>query len=214
MMPLYPKIFWLKYPKAGELNALVQIGVLTLGASTNGTPGAAGEIKWMNFGEATDIYIPRIQWASASTLSMQRLNRLQNKIELLFAEVNSGAARVVLTDTDPCWVDVQDDLTFFNKKEHFIWTSESSGFRQAYLYDYSGRRLNQITSGEWEISAITGFDEANGWVYFTGKKDSPLEENVYRATTDGKKLERISQRAGWHSSNFSPDLKYVLVGAI
>ena|GEM_PF-5143812 len=49
--------------------------------------------------------IPRI-------LSIQRLNRLQNKIDLLFADVNSGGARVVLSDKDPCWVDVQDDLTF------------------------------------------------------------------------------------------------------
>jgi len=206
MLSLYPSVFWLKYPKAGELNSLVQAGVINLEASTNGT----GQINWMNLGEETDIYIPRMQWASASILSIQRLNRLQNKIELLFADVNSGATRAVLSDDDPCWIDVQDDLTFFMKKEQFIWTSENSGYRHAYLYDYNGRLLHHITNGEWEISAITRFDEANGWVYFSGKKDSPLDENVYRASLDGKKLERISQRPGWHSSNFSPDFKYVI----
>jgi dipeptidyl-peptidase-4 len=78
------------------------------------------------------------------------------------------------------------------------------------LYDYNGRLLYPITSGEWEISEISGFDEATGWLYFSSKKDSPIEENVYRASLDGKNLERISQRAGWHSSNFSPDFKYVI----
>jgi dipeptidyl-peptidase-4 len=202
MMSLYPSVFWLKYPKAGEQNALVQIGVLSL---------ETGQTKWMNLGEETDIYIPRIQWTpDPRILSIQRLNRLQNKLDLLFADVNSGATRVVLSDSDPCWVDVQDDLTFLARKEQFIWTSERSGFRHAYLYDYNGRLLYPITSGEWEISEISGFDETTGQLYFSGKKDSPIEENVYRASLDGKNLERISQRAGWHSSNFSPDFKYVI----
>lgn len=202
MMSLYPKIFWLKYPKAGEQNALVQIGVHSL---------ENGQTQWMNLGEETDIYIPRLQWTpDPRILSIQRLNRLQNKIDLLFADVNSGGARIVLSDKDPCWVDVQDDLTFLAKKEQFIWTSERSGYRHAYLYDHNGRLVYPLTSGEWEITEVKGMDETAGWLYFSGKKDSPIEENVYRATTDGKNLERISQRAGWHSSNFSPDFKYVI----
>jgi len=207
MMSLYPSMFWLKYPKAGELNALVQVGVITLETATNG----ASPIKWMDLGAETDMYIPRIQWTpDPRILSIQRLNRLQNKLDLLFADVNSGATRIVLSDTDPCWVDVQDDLTFLKKKEQFLWTSERSGYRHAYLYDYNGRLLSPITSGEWEISALTGFDETAGLIYFSGKKDSPIEENVYRASLDGRILERISQRPGWHSSNFSPDMKYVI----
>jgi len=207
MMSLYPSVFWLKYPKAGELNALVQVGVIALETATNG----ASAIKWMDLGTEADIYIPRIQWTpDPRILSIQRLNRLQNKLDLLFADVNSGATRIVLSDTDPCWVDVQDDLTFLKKKEQFIWTSERSGYRHAYLYDYNGRLLSPITAGEWEISAITGFDETTGLIYFSGKKDSPIEENVYRASLDGGILERVSQRPGWHSSNFSPDMKYVI----
>ena len=205
MMSLYPSVFWLKYPKAGEPNSLVQVGVVTL---------ESAQTQWIDLGAETDIYIPRIQWTpDARILSLQRLNRLQNKVDLLFADVNSGATRIVLSDTDPCWVDivdVQDNITFLTKKEQFIWTSERSGYRHAYLYDYNGRLLYPLTSGEWEMTAIEGFEEGTGWLYFSGKKDSPIEENIYRASLDGKNLERISQRAGWHSSNFSPDFKYVI----
>ena len=205
MMPLYPSVFWLKYPKAGEANALVQIGVLDL--ETRAT-------KWVDLGEETDIYIPRIQWTpNPGILSIQRLNRLQNKLDLMFADVQSGATRVVVKETDPCWVDVADDLIFLKKKEQFIWTSERSGFLHAYLYDYNGRMLAQITTGEWEMSALQGFDEATGWLYFTGKREGAIDQNVYRASIDGKTLEHLSsKRAGWHTPNMSPDFKHV-VGA-
>ncbi len=203
MMSLYPSVFWLKYPKAGEANALVQIGVLDL--ETRAT-------KWMDLGEETDIYIPRIQWTpNPAILSIQRLNRLQNKLDLMFADVQSGATRVVVKETDPCWVDVTDDLIFLHQKEQFIWTSERSGFLHAYLYDYNGRMLTQITTGEWEISALQGFDEATGWLYFTGKRDGVIDQNVYRASLDGRTLEHLSnKRAGWHTPNISPDFKHVV----
>jgi dipeptidyl-peptidase-4 len=184
MMSLYPKILWLKYPKAGEQNALVQIGVLSLETPT----GVASQTKWMDLGTETDIYIPRLQWTpDPRMLSIQRLNRLQNKLDLLFADVNSGGTRIVLSDKDPCWVDVQDDLTFLAKKEQFIWTSERSGYRHAYLYDYNGGLFYPLTSGEWEISEISGLD-GHRLALFLRQKDSPIDENVYRASLDGKNL--------------------------
>ncbi len=203
MMSLYPSVFWLKYPKAGEANALVQIGVLDL--ETRAT-------KWMDLGEETDIYIPRIKWTpNSGLLSIQRLNRLQNKLDLMFADVQSGATRVVVKETDPCWVDVSDDLLFLKKKEQFIWTSERSGFLHAYLYDYNGRMLAQLTTGDWEISALQGFDEATGWLYFTGKREGAIEQHVYRANVTSNAFEHLSnKRAGWHTPNFAPDFRHVL----
>jgi dipeptidyl-peptidase-4 len=202
MMSTYPDIFWLKYPKAGEQNALVKIGVTTV---------ETGETKWMELGEATDIYIPRIQWThDPRVLSIQCLSRLQNKLELLFADVASGATRIVLTETDPCWVEVADDLTFLKNKDQFIWTSERNGYLHAYFYDFNGRLIYPITSGDWEMTQTYGVDETGGWLYFTGKKDGALEQHVYRIKLNGEGLERLSQRPGWHTPNFSPDFKHVI----
>ncbi len=202
MMEMYPSVFWLKYPKAGEKNALVQIRVRDLDKR---------ETQGMDLGEETDIYIPRIQWTpNPGILSVQRLNRLQNKLELMFAEVQTGATRVVLSESDPCWVDVSDDLFFLQKKEQFVWTSERSGYLHAYLFDYNGRLLHALTKGEWELSALHGLDENAGWLYATGKMDGVVDQNVYRASLDGKKFERLSQRPGWHVPNFSPYFKHVI----
>jgi dipeptidyl-peptidase-4 len=202
MMSKYPSVFWLKYPKAGETNAAVQIRVRDLDKR---------ETQGIDLGEETDIYVPRIQWTpNPAVLSIQRLNRLQNKLDLMFADVQSGAAHVVLSEKDPCWVDVSDDLIFLQKKEQFIWTSERSGYLHAYLYDFNGRLLYPLTSGEWELSALHGLDETTGWLYATGKKNGVVDQNVYRASLDGKKFERLSQRPGWHASNFSPNFKHVI----
>ncbi len=152
-----------------------------------------------------------MQWTpNPAVLSIQRLNRLQNKLDLMFADVQSGATRVVMSEKDPCWVGVSDDLIFLDKKEQFVWTSERSGYLHAYLFDYNGRLLYPLTAGEWELSALHGLDETAGWLYATGKKDGVVDQNVYRASLDGKSFERLSQRPGWHGPNLSPDFKHVI----
>ena len=186
----YPKVHWTKYPKAGDTNWKLKVGVLDL---------ETRKTTWLQLGPDTDVYFPGLDWTRNPTqVAVQRLNRLQNKLELLFADVTTGATRVVLTETDPCWVRVDDDLAFLKGGDRFVWSSQRSGYLHAYLYDYDGRVLNQVTSGDWEMSsarsprAILGVDEANGWLYFTGKKDGVVEEHVYRVRLDGQGVQRLS----------------------
>ena len=105
---------------------------------------------------------------------------------------------------------LEHDILFLREKDEIIWTSESSGFNHAYLYDYKGKLVNQITKGEWEVTSVENVDEENGLLYFYGKKDSPVEQNIYRINFDGKNLERLSLDDGWHTALFSPDSKYFI----
>ncbi len=201
-MPLYNTVFKLKYPKAGEHNAIVKIGVADL---------ETGKTSWMDLGEEPDIYIPRIFWTNSSEkLALVRLNRLQNHLNLLIADVKTGKARAIIEDKDPAWIDVRHDILFLKNKDQIVISSERSGFKHAYLYDYDGNLVQQVTSGDWEISSLVGVDEKNELLYFYGKKDSPLGHNVYRVNLTGKNLERLSKRAGWHRGDFSPDYKHVV----
>ena len=200
-MPLYNDVFKLKYPKAGSQNALVKIGVVD---------ADSGKITWMDLGNETDIYIPKIFWAGADQLALLRLNRHQNHVELLLADVNSGKTKVIIEDKDDTWIDAYDDILFLKKQKQVIWPSERDGYRHAYLYDYDGNLINQITSGEWETTTFEDFDVKNNYLYFFGEKDSPTEQNAYRIRFDGSGLEKISQRAGWHSGGFSPNLNYIV----
>ena len=95
-LPRYNVAHTIKYPKVGETNSTIKIGVVDI---------KTGRITWMDLGEERDIYIPRIEWTNSSnTLGIERLNRKQNKLELLFADVSSGKTKLILTDTDPAWV--------------------------------------------------------------------------------------------------------------
>ncbi|MEL6821501.1 MAG: S9 family peptidase [Calditrichota bacterium] len=198
-IPYYSATTALKYPKVGEQNAVVQILVADV---------ATGNLKQMDIGDDDDIYIPRINWTNApNTLAMQRLNRKQNKLELLMAYTPSGKSSVAMTDENEAWIDVTNDFIFLKGSNSFLFTSEKSGYRHIYMADYNGKE-QQLTSGDWEVGSIIGIDEANSWVYFYGKKTSPIHQHIYRVKTDGGNLQQISETLSWHVGNFSPDFQH------
>ncbi len=191
----------LKYPNTGERLAATRIGVFGLDS---------GRTVWMDTGGNPDDYIPRINWTNSSdTLALQRLSRDHNKLSLLLAGAGTGKAKVIVDDADPAWVEITNDLLLFRNRERFVWTSEKSGYRHAYLYDYDGNGV-QLTRGDWEISSLIAVDERAGWLYFYAKKDSFIDQHVYRVKLDGSKLERLTHRPGWHEWQFSPDRRLVL----
>ncbi len=182
-MDTYNKIYPLKYPYAGEQNSIVKIGVVDIDSR---------KTTWMDLGENYDIYIPRIYWTNSDgKLAIEKLNRRQNKMELLMADADDGKSNVIITDTDSCWVESEHDIIFLKKNDRIVWTSEMSGYNHAYLYDYDGKLINQITSGNWEVSDIIGADEEHDLLYFDGKKDSPIEQQLYCINLDGTNLKRF-----------------------
>jgi dipeptidyl-peptidase-4 len=179
-----------RYPIAGSANPIVRVFVVSL----NG-----GDPRPMDTGTETDIYIPRVNWLTDSKhLAIQRLDRAQTTLDLLVADAQKGRTRVVLSETDPFWINVSDDLHFLNDGKRFIWSSERSGYRHLYLYDLDGKQLGQLTNGEWEVTSVNGIDEAKGLVYFTSTAKSPLQRQVYVVHTDGSGLMQVTFGEGTH----------------
>src|SRR5215475_8817850 len=185
-----------RYPVAGGANPIVHVYV---------TGANGGKARQMDTGSETDQYIPRVDWLTDSKqVAIQRMNRKQNQLELLFADANSGKSHTVLTEKDEYWVNVNDDLYFFKDGKRFLWGSERSGYLHLYLYDLSGKQIAQVTQGEWEVHGAPLVDEAKGVVYFSATEKSPIERQVYRAGLGGG-LSRISKEEGTHNPNFAPD---------
>ncbi|OGU72862.1 MAG: hypothetical protein A2V93_01825 [Ignavibacteria bacterium RBG_16_34_14] len=188
------------YPKAGANNSLVKIGVADI---------ASAKTVWIDLGEASDIYIPRIKFTKdPAKLSVQRLNRLQNKLDLMMADVNTGKTSTIITETDSCWVDVYDNLTFLTDGKRFIWSSERDGFHHLYLYDMNGNLIKQITKGKWEIDKLISFDEDKEVVYYSSLERSPLYRDFYSINLDGSNKKRITEQKGTHSINMSLNSEY------
>ena len=186
-----------RYPVAGGANPIVRVLVAKI---------SGGEPCVMDIGANSDIYIPRVNWLPDSRhIAIQRLNREQNVLDLLDADPATGKTSTLLTEKDPYWINVSDDLYFFHDGKRFLWSSERTGYRHLYLYDLAGKQISQLTKGDWEVSHVEHVDEAKGVVYFTATEKSPTERHLYRVGLDGAGFARITKEDGFHSVNFSPD---------
>jgi dipeptidyl-peptidase 4 len=199
---LYPRDYRFKYPKAGEANSVAGVSVFDL---------SSGQTVQMDTGPETDMYLPRMKWtAQANLLSIQRLNRLQNQLEILHANATTGQAMVVLRETDEAYVDITDNLTYLADGKSFIHSSEKDGYNHLYLYNLNGKLLRQITRGNWEVSSFVGFDEKKDRLYYLSTEVSPLERHLYSIGSTGKGKKRLTAEAGTHHINMSPDFTYYL----
>lgn len=199
---LYPEYTTFKYPKAGEKNAVVQILIYNIDDKKT--------IK-SDIGKETDQYIPRIKWtAKADLLSCQRLNRLQNKLELMLIESATGNSKVILTETSSTYIDVTDDLTFLNDNKSFIWSSELAGYNHLYHYSMDGKMLQQITKGNWDVIAYKGFDERSKTLYFTAAQSASINKDVCKVKLDGSDFKIISEKKGYNEPNFSTSFDFFI----
>jgi dipeptidyl-peptidase-4 len=190
------------FPKAGTPNADVRLGVV----SPDG-----GHTRWMDLGDPRDRLLARVFWSPDSrALAVERLNRVQNRLDLHLADVSTGAARVILSEQDPYWVNLNEDFRFLNGGKEFLWGSERDGFRHLYLYDISGKLHGQITRGEWEVTSVAGVDEAAREIFYVSSEGSPLERQFCRADFSGKHKQRITTTAGSHTISMSPSCAYYI----
>lgn len=207
--PIYPQVSLLnsrgllepeRYPKAGEPNAEVRVGIVST---------AGGVTKWMNLGETRDFLLARLVWSPNSREVMaERLNRIQNKLDLLNADIATGASRVVLHEEDPLWINVKGEPKFLEGGEEFLWTSERSGFRHIYTYSAAGKLAKQLTSGDWEVDNIVGVDQTHRRVLFTSSEASPAERQLYAVGLDGTNKQQLTKGAGTHAISMSPNAAY------
>lgn len=200
---LYPTVYSFKYPKAGEQNSLVTINVYNLNSQ---------KTTKMDIGKETDIYIPRIKWATNDNLIIFRLNRLQNNLDLLLCNVNSGESKIVYNEVENQYIERVDNqtITFLNDGDRFIIMSERDGNMHLYLYSLKKGFLNTITAGNWEVTSMLGIDEKSSLVYFMSNETSPLRRNLYSIKLNGKDKKRITTLDGSYGINFSKGYKYFI----
>lgn len=201
---LYPEDYKFKYPKAGEKNAEVSIHVYDF---------ENGQTVSVDAGEEKDIYLPRIYWTGSSEkLAYIRLNRLQNQLDLFYANTNTGASNLVLQEKSETYVDLNynDDLRFLEDGKGFIRTSEQDGFKHIYHHDNEGKLIRQITKGNWEVSNLVAVDEKAKKLYFISTEQSPMERNFYVIGLDGKGKKLLAGNKGTYRINMSKDKKYYI----
>ncbi len=217
MVPIYkitdfsgthPEYQEIPYPKVDDPNPKVKIGVIDVMAKTS---------KWLDI-PLNDGYIPRIYWTSLpEQLAVVYLNRAHDVLKLYFCQVTTGDKKVIMEEKSDSWIDVFD---FFGNRMHhfyfpenmnsFFWVSEVDGWVHIYHYDYSGKLINQVTKGEWEVVGIDAIDAQKKNLYYVSTEESPLERHLYSIGFNGKGKRRLTQEPGNHNLNVSPNGLYYL----
>lgn len=199
---LYPGEYSFKYPKAGEKNSIVQIWVYDI---------KSGHNIQMDTGKETDNYLPKISWTnSGSDLGIIRMNRLQNKLELLFANPNTGDSRLIYTEKNSRYIetDFLDYFTFLPDNKNFVILSEQNGYKHLYLYDLRGVKVKQLTEGNFDVIKFYGYDPVRNFFYYQAAAVNPAQREVYGISLDKKKKVKLSSEAGTNNADFSKDFKY------
>jgi dipeptidyl-peptidase 4 len=197
-----------RYPAAGEANVRVKLGVVDVRSSV---------VTWIDLGDEHDFYLARVNWLpDGKTLAIQRESRDQRRLDLLFADIDTGSTRIILTETSKTWIDLHDELTFLVSSPEFIWASARDGYRHLYLYDLNGHLKRPLTAGSWivddfRLRAIKGVDEKRRLVYFSATEESPTQRQLYSASLDSadpQLITRITREDGVHSITMSPNSRF------
>jgi dipeptidyl-peptidase-4 len=196
---LYPDQQVFKYPKAGEKNADVTLHMYTL-SSKNTKKISLGDYE----------YIPRIKWSNdADILVATTLNRHQNNLKLHKVDALKSSVTLLLNETDKAYIDITDNLTFLADNS-FIWTSEKDGYNHIYHYNFSGKLINQITKGNWEVTKYYGFNENKKTIYYQSVENGSINRGVYSISLKGRNKKLLSNNEGQNTAAFSKNLNYFI----
>ena len=262
----YPVVKYIYYPKTGQTNPTVKLGIIDLNASPSTVetfvedeiveetlveeeisaeeetieeapveevllelveegveeiiPNLLPEtshITWIPLPEDT-YYIPNAMWhENKDNFYITTLNRKQNDLKFFRYDIDNNETTLVLNDKNDTWVDAYDFFGspgLFNidilDNDEIIWISERDGFKHIYRSRPDGQFINQITRGKWEVNGINIIDEENQIIYFSGKRESEVENHIYSVRFNGSKLKRLTSEQGTHSARFSPTTNFFI----
>ena len=196
---LYNKAYRFKYPKAGDKNSVVTLHVYNIDTK---------ETRHINTGEETNQYIPRIDYTPAGNLFYYRVNRLQNKFEVIMIE--NGVQKVIYSESDERYVErpTSANITFIDAERFIVREETSAGWFHLYLHSVDKGRLHAITSGEWEVTEIVGIAPNMKTIYYMSTEFAPEERNLFSVDINGKNKRCLLADKGYWRVYPSADMSY------
>ncbi len=208
-IPTHPTVDQEKYPKVGDPNPAVKLGVVY---------AEKGKVRWLSVTDDPEAYIPRFGWVRDGVIWAAVLNRTEDKMDLYFVDAKSGKSRMVLTETTPgAWFSFdQVELKFLKSGNGFLWPSWRDGNMHIYYYSIDkqnpmaadAKLERQLEKGDYEVLGIEGVDEQTGMVFFEANKDDPRQTHIFSVKLDGSDFKALTTEEGEHFGNFSDDGKH------
>jgi dipeptidyl-peptidase 4 len=205
-IPQHPTVYQEKYPKVGDPNPEVRLGVI----SSNG-----GATKWIRLTDDKDIYIPRFGWVRDGVVWATVLNRAQNQLDLYFVDAASGKSRRVLSEKSDTWIETDDNFRILKSGDKFIWPSWRDGHTHLYLYSFAkanplsadAHLVNQLTKGDFEVFDVEGTDDAAGTLFLNTNAGDARQRLLCSVKLDGSGFQVLT-KSGTHQAHVAPNGQY------
>ena len=212
-IPTHPTVDQEKYPQPGDPNPGVRLAVV----GSNG-----GKIKWITASSAgalplnndPNVLIPRFGWVRNGLLWAMALNRVQDRLDLYFVDVDSGKSQLMMTESTDAWIDMHPEVDFklLDSGDGYLWTSWRDGHNHIYLYRFDkqnplsgpAKMEAQLTHGDWEVESVDAVDAQQGIVYFSANEGDWRQRNEFAVGLNGQNFHRISKQDGSHFADFDP----------
>ena len=197
---LYNKPYTFKYPKAGDVNSIVEVWLYDI---------ATGQKSKVDVGAESDQYVPFIEWTPAGELYFFRINRKQNHFEIVLCR-KDGTQKVIYDEKSPTYVERPslDIIRFIDGDRFLVQNETTTGWNHIYLYSVEKGLLRPITSGQWQVTSIV--ETTDKAIYYTSTETSPIRRNLYSIDYKGKKKQRLTEKEGTYSISPSKGMKYYI----
>lgn len=188
-----------RYPKAGQSNPEVKIGIVDLGTK---------DIVWADFDPKEDQYFGTPFWGPDSQeFFISRMPRIQNTLDLYSVSVVDGSKKHIYKETYKTWLNWMADVIFTDSGLYMAREFET-GWAQIYYLSYDGKTFRRLTDGtNWGIT-LQRVDEKKGDVYFTAKRDASMRHALYKVDNKGVIKALTDPAYNVQNVRFSPDGKY------
>ena len=196
-VPYRPPLEVYPYPKAGDANPRVRLGVAS---------AAGGDITWIDPGiyGHTEILFVNVAFSPDGDVWYQVQDRRQTFLDLHRADPTSGESKRVLREESHAWVNQLGPPSFVDDGG-FLWFSERTGFQHLYRYDEDGSLIEPLTEGRWEVRSLHAVDEDAGVAYVSGTYRTVLGSDVLRVALDGSGTTLLTEAPGSHRGSFPED---------
>ena len=195
---VYRGFYSYKYPKAGEDNSKVTAWSYDI---------KSHRISKLQVPLDADGYMPRIKATDdASKVVVYTMNRHQDELCLYSVNPRSTVAQLIVKEHVEKYVkeEAMEAVTFIGN--NVLLPSDRSGFMKLYIYSMNGQ-LHRTIGGDYDITAVYGYDAKTGDVYYQAAALGPSDRQVYVAHKNGKTV-RLSDKKGWNTALFSGDYQY------
>lgn len=197
----YPGFYSYKYPKAGEDNSSVSAWSYDI---------KSHKISRLQVPLDADGYMPRIKPTDdPARIVVYTMNRHQDELCLYAVNPRSTMAQLIVKESVAKYVkeEAMEGVTFVGN--NILIPSDRSGYMKLYVYNMNGQLLRTIGDGNYDITAVYGYDANTGDVFYQAAALGASDRQVYVTHKNGK-TQRLTNQSGWNTALFSGDYQYFI----